>query len=93
MTYWWLNPLVKISRQRKLNFDDIWQVPYADAFKANNEIFQELWAKELKIYGSKRASIGRVLVQAIKSRLLLIVFLFCFGIALSLISSVSINKY
>ncbi|EDV24098.1 uncharacterized protein TRIADDRAFT_26283, partial [Trichoplax adhaerens] len=92
LTYWWLNPLVQLARKRKLNFDDIWQVPYSDAFQANNEIFQKLWKHELKVHGRQKASIGRVLVKAIRKRLLFTVLFYCLVVALQVTSSLLVQQ-
>ena len=90
MCFWWMNSFVNEGRKRALNFNDIWKIPEADSYRYNTEIFQKLWKEEIKLYGEPKASIGRIIVKALKNRLLLSISMYAVVMGCFISSAVSI---
>ncbi|KAL7748549.1 hypothetical protein RI367_005960 [Sorochytrium milnesiophthora] len=48
ITFWWLNPLMRLGRQKPLSMEDLWALARNDQADAISHRFQVFWEQELK---------------------------------------------
>ncbi|KAL5004806.1 hypothetical protein ScPMuIL_018262 [Solemya velum] len=87
LTYSWLSPLMwKIYRKGVQCLDNI-KCGHAESAEVNTERFERLWKEELSKRGTKEASIGRVVLRALRTRLVFSVMAIVAAVSFSFCSS------
>jgi ABC-type multidrug transport system fused ATPase/permease subunit len=45
----WINPLIKISGERQLSFDDVWEAPSSQSVQSDSKIVWDCWLHEVEV--------------------------------------------